>query len=349
MSHELILGWDLGGAHLKRASLDGAGRLLEAAQRPCPLWQGMDSLHRALREAWPRAARGARIWHALTMTGEMADCFADRQQGVRRLLAAFQAHSQAAPLWVYAGAQGWLAPEQAARTPAAIASQNWRARAQALARRLPAGLLVDIGSTTSDLVPWRSARVCARGQTDHERLACGELVYSGVVRTPLMALAVSAPVAGRDVPLMAERFATTADVYRLLGDLPRGADQQPSADGGPKTRAASRRRLARMVGCDARERAPAVWDALAGWFAQAQLAALERAARRVLRAARLPAAAPVVAAGVGEFLARRLARRLGRPCVGYAQALGLGRRSAAPLSWHAPALAVAVLLREARP
>jgi len=348
MSRDWILGWDLGGAHLKRAVLDGAGRLRQTTQIPCPLWQGLGSLHQALVRGAPRG-RFAGQRHALTMTGEMADCFADRGQGVRRLLAAFEAHRDGAPLWVYAGAHGWLTPEAAARSPAAVASQNWRASAEALARRRPTGLLVDIGSTTSDLVPWRGGRVRAQGTNDHERLVCGELVYSGVVRTPLMALAADVALAGRRVPLMAERFAVTADVYRILGGLPPGADQQPSADGAPKTRAASRRRLARMVGCDARERPAVVWDALAREFAEAQLAALERAARRVLRAARLPADAPLVAAGVGGFLVAQLARRLGRPAVDFACALGWGTRAARAASWHAPAAAVAVLLREAGP
>ena len=65
-----------------------------------------------------------------------------------------------------------------------------------------------------------------------------------------MALARRAPFAGHWVSLMAEHFATTADVYRLTGDLPEHADMLPSADHGAKNVAASARRLARMLGLD---------------------------------------------------------------------------------------------------
>jgi len=64
-----------------------------------------------------------------------------------------------------------------------------------------------------------------RGYADSERLQYGELVYSGVVRTSLMALATTAPFAGEWVGIMAEHFATTADVYRITGELPAYADQ----------------------------------------------------------------------------------------------------------------------------
>src|SRR5436305_1575238 len=85
------------------------------------------------------------------------------------------------------------------------------------------------------------------------RLACGELVYTGLTRSFLMSLCRMAPVAGAWTPLACEHFATSADVYRILGELPEDADQLPAADGRDKTIAASRARLARMVGRDAAE------------------------------------------------------------------------------------------------
>ena len=66
--------------------------------------------------------------------------------------------------------------------------------------------------------------------TDGERLTQGELVYTGVVRTPVMAIAHTAPFMGRMQRIAAERFATMADVWRLTGDLPDDADPYPAAD-----------------------------------------------------------------------------------------------------------------------
>ena len=73
-----------------------------------------------------------------------------------------------------------------------------------------------------------------------------------------MAITDAIEFEGLRIPLMAEHFATTADVYRLTGELDERHDQHPSADGAEKTLPGSARRLARMIGRDARERPIAV-------------------------------------------------------------------------------------------
>src|SRR4051812_26207955 len=82
------VGWDVGGAHVKACLLEGE-RIVDVAQWPCPLWRGLDQLDVALataRERWPQAW-DARTRHVATMTGEMVDLFADREEGVARLAA----------------------------------------------------------------------------------------------------------------------------------------------------------------------------------------------------------------------------------------------------------------------
>ncbi len=180
---------------------------------------------------------------------------------------------------------------------------------------LPRALLVDIGSTTADLIPIVEGRPAATGYSDAERLETGELVYTGVVRTPILAFATHAPWRGRRTALMAETFATAADIHRLTGDLPEGADQQHSADLKGKSLAETETRLARMVGRDRGEGTSEEWRALAAWFAEAQLRPLHDAASVLLSRPDLPADAPLVVCGAGRFLAERLAGRLGRAAV----------------------------------
>lgn len=343
---ETIMGWDVGGANLKVSWLDANGRLSGVRQEPCALWRGLPHLHAAMDAMLHSQPLRIPVAHAVTMTGEMTDLFDNRNKGVCTLVDALSQHLGNRRLGFYAGTAGWLSALAVKTRPQAAASFNWHASAQALANRMDAALFVDIGSTTTDIVPVRDGHVVAQGMCDSDRLALGELVYSGVVRTPLMALAPSAPVAGRNIPLMAELFATTADVYRLLGWLPDEADQHDTADSAPKTMRASRQRLARMVGCDAQDQPDSVWDALAMWFADTQLDILERASRQVLAVSDLPDDAPLVAAGVGSFVAERLAHRLGRQVWHYAVAVGLsGTAYAHWASWCAPAVAVALLYR----
>ena len=341
---ETVLGWDVGGAHLKVSCFGGDGALHDVRQQPCTLWRGVQHLHQAIDDALAGLSLRGPVAHAVTMTGEMADLFPTRDDGVRSLADAMERRLGGRRCGFYAGERGWLRAAAARLSPQLVASSNWHASASALASRIEHALFVDMGSTTVDIVAVSAGRVLAQGKRDSDRLASGELVYTGAVRTPLMALGERAPVAGRDVALMAELFATSADVYRVLGWLPDDADQHETADGAPKTAAASRQRLARMVGCDAEDHGVDTWEALAAWFSDVQLGRIEAAACRVLERSRLPAQAPVVAAGVGAFVVERLAHRLGRQVWPYCTALGL--RAQPALNWAdrcAPAVAVGLL------
>lgn len=345
------IGWDIGGAHVKLAALDAQGRLAAALQVPCALWRGLDQLDAALDQALSGLpdALGVELSgaaHAVTMTGELADVFVDRRQGVHDILARLSRRFAGRPLSVFAGRRGFMAPEQAMQFSSDVASANWLATAQWVAANLADALLVDIGSTTTDLVAVGVGRVQAGGHTDLQRLVSGELVYSGVVRTPLMALGDAVEFDGLRVPLMAEHFATTADVYRISGELDERSDQYPPPDGGAKTIEASARRLARMVGCDARERPGAVWHALAMSFRGAQLERIRRSAQQVLLQGEVTREAPLVAAGSGAFLVDELAQALRRPVVPFAQLVD-SSVTAPALAMCAPAVAVAALAHRA--
>ncbi len=340
MSPDGVIGWDLGGAHLKAAWVDGAGRLRRVLQRPCRLWQGWAELDTALREA-AEALPLARTAHAVTMTGELVDLFASRAEGVERLaqvaegLPGFGAR-------LYAGRAGFLEPAACRAHAREVASANWWATTQVVARRLPEGLAVDVGSTTSDVVAFAGTGVAARGYTDCERLATGELVYMGVVRTPLAAFADRAPLDGRWVALMAEPFATAADVYRLTGELPSDADQMETADGRGREPRDSARRVARMLGCDVDDASPETWRLVAGFFAERQRQRLQAACTLGLSRRQLSARAPLVGAGVGRFLVRVLAQRLERPYYDFSELIGAEPAAAD----CAPAVSIALLARE---
>ncbi len=338
------MGWDVGGAHLKAARVS-AGVLHSALQVPCRLWLGLSELSEALSQVTARL--GTAPLHAVTMTGEMADLFPSRAVGVGALVAEMRARLPRGELRFYGGARGLLDARDASRAAADVASANWRAPAEWAAGAVGDGLYLDIGSTTTDIVPFRGSKVAARGRDDTSRLVSGELVYSGVVRTPLLALAEAAPFAGQSVPLMAELFATSADVYRLTGQLPEACDQQPAADGGEKTPEASARRVARMVGRDLDDAAMAEWRHLAAWFAERQLRRIQDAAVRVLAREPMKPGATVVAAGVGCFLAPELARRLNLACLDFSDIVPAPGADPAWISACAPAVAVALLASNA--
>ncbi|MEJ1162103.1 hydantoinase/oxoprolinase family protein [Variovorax sp. CCNWLW186] len=304
----ITIGWDIGGAHVKACLLQG-GEVVDVAQWGCPLWQGLDHLARALQAARTRWPVFDTARHAVTMTGEMVDLFPDREAGVRGIAAALAAALPSRPgaLHFFAGDAGWCAPAQVTRHWEHIASANWLATARHAALVFPQGVLVDIGSTTTDLIAFGNERVLATSRTDAERLVSGELAYHGVVRTPVCALTQRIEWRGRASHVMNEFFATTADVYRLCGELDPAHDLYPSADNAAKSLAATRQRLARMVGLDERDASAEEWLELARAWRAAQVEAIGSQLRRVLAVHALSREAVIVSAGCGAFLVPDLA------------------------------------------
>ncbi|PPD42906.1 MAG: H4MPT-linked C1 transfer pathway protein [Methylocystis sp.] len=305
-----VIGWDIGGAHIKAARAEG-GELVAVSQRACAPHLGLAHLEAPLRETLQELGPAAR--HRVTMTAELSDAFEHRAHGVISVAAIVAREVGAADILFYAGARGFLLRADLHGAEGAVASANWRASAEYVAQLLPEALFIDIGSTTTDLVPIREARVAALGETDSARLSCGELAYAGFSRGAPQAYATRAPVDGQWTPLVNEAFASMADVRRVLGDLPEGecaGDLSPTADGRPKTVAAARARLARLIGRDTLGQAQA--HAFAAHLARMQMRAIEDQLALLASRGAVAPQAPIVGAGVGRSLAARLAAMQGR-------------------------------------
>ncbi|WP_207478760.1 hydantoinase/oxoprolinase family protein [Arenibaculum pallidiluteum] len=340
----MILGLDIGGAHLKAAWVRRDGRLIAAAQVPTPLWQGLGHLREGLSTILGGRTTPQRV--AVTMTGELVDLFEDRAAGVAGILEVLGPTLRGADVAVYRGVAGFLDIAETRGMEAQIASANWLATAHVVTRRADQGILVDIGSTTTDIVPFAAGMPRHAGTSDAERLERGELVYTGVVRTPVMAVTPKVPLRGLWRGVMAEYFATMADVHRLTGELPADADQHPTADGRDRSRLSSARRLARMIGADEAEGSATDWARLARYLADCQLRAIEDGLAQVTSRGDAAEDAPVVGAGVGRFLARRLADRARRPYLDYADLLAITPDLHEEAGRCAPAVAVAMLAAE---
>lgn len=334
-----IFGWDLGGANLKLAQME-EGRVIAVTQIPCPLLAEPSKFDRAVEEALEVCTPDAR--HAVTMTGELSDVFATRAEGVAYLVA-MMAKATGAETRFYSLRSGLINAEEAIEHWPEVASANWHASAT-LAASSGDGLLVDIGTTTTDLIPLKGGKAAAIGLTDGERLTEGELIYRGVVRTPVMAIARQAPFKGRMQGMAAERFATMADVYRLTGELPDDADPYPAVDQRGKSIEESADRLARMLGRDADEAEFIAWKALAHYVARRQLDQIEADAKLLFEREDLAADAPVIGAGCGRFLSQQLAKRLGRPYRDFAEIVDCEPETAALVAACAPAASIGLLV-----
>jgi len=332
-------GYDVGGAHLKVALAD-RGRILAVAQIVCPLWQGLDRLDAAFRQAAPFAARAPR--HAATMTGELCELFPDRTTGVLTLVDSIvRLLGSETRIWM--GPCGFGSAQDARQDPAMVASMNFLASAEVIAQQLGDALLVDMGSTTTDIIPIISGAPSARGLTDGERLATGELVYTGLTRTDVAAVAQKAVFRGREQRLAAG-FATMADVRRILGELPEGVDQHATADRRGTSVPESVARFARAFGRDSREAALSDWQEAARGVTNRQLISIVAACSDVIAATPVRSDAPLVVAGIGAPLLVVVAAHLGRPCRPFADLVHTADADVRVWATRcAPAVAVALL------
>ncbi len=334
-----VVGLDVGGAHLKVAVAEG-GRLVAVAQHVCPLWQGLAHLDAALAAASPLTAGAART--AVTMTGELSDLFASRREGVATLVARLSA-ALGADTRFWMGARGFGSADQATLSPELTGSTNFLATAALAGRRCADALLVDLGSTTTDIVPVTGGRPVPLGLTDAERQATGELVYTGFTRTAVMAVAGRAPFAGQWVTLAREYLATMADARRVLGTDLEAVDLHATADGRGKSVAESRQRLARMLGRDACDSDPDAWLPTAAYLRERQLCSIVDGCLQVLSRAAFDAEPTVITAGIGADDAAEVARRLGLMSQPFGALTGAPDALQLEATRSAPAAAVALL------
>ncbi|GGA58848.1 ATP synthase subunit C [Nitratireductor aestuarii] len=333
-----VVGFDIGGAHLKVVRVEH-GRVVAAMTVGMPLWMGMETLDAALHQS-RHLYEDAPVC-AFTMTGELSEAYPTRAEGVAGLLREIAQRFPTTRNLIYATRSGLVSVERAAEIPMEVASANWHATASLVGSLRPDALFVDMGSTTTDILRIRDGKVQASGYTDAERLAHGELVYTGFVRSFPIAVASEAPVRGRFTPLMNEYFASMSDVYRILGVLRDEDDQHRTADNGPKTVEASIARVSRLVGHDAGDLRDYEWRQIALWFAERQLRTIHDAA--ILVSGDLPDDAPLIGAGIGRWQVKRLAQRLDRKFIDFAELLPSEDSCRISASDAAPAAAVALL------
>ncbi|MDA1179760.1 MAG: H4MPT-linked C1 transfer pathway protein, partial [Planctomycetota bacterium] len=279
----------------------------------------------------------------LTMTGELADCFATKREGVAQIVGAAElACDLCGPLRVYGNDGAWHSATSAREQPHCVAAANWHALANWLGRSLDGqrGLLVDMGSTTVDLIPLTRKGPGSRGITDTQRLQYGELLYTGAVRSPICAVVRQLPYRGVDCPVAAELFATTLDAYLVLRRLPEDAQRCDTADGRPRTRNHAIARLARMLCADGQEFIEEDAIAAAEAVARAQTSAVAEALDWQMQRGNLNAKTLIVS-GEGEFVVRDALRQLGNPM----KTVSLSELWGNALSRVAPAYALAKLLQ----
>lgn len=288
----MILGIDIGGANTKVASSNG--KLIELHY--IPLWKNT-RLPEVLKDIAERL-KPEKV--GVVITGELADCFPDKETGISYIIGAVNnAFSDA----YFFDNNGVFTKEKKRE----LAAANWMASALLVGKEYKDCIFVDIGSTTTDIIPISKGKPLA-GRTDFERLKNDELVYTGILRTNIAAILETVALGGAASRISSELFAITADAYMLLGMISMEEYTCDTPDGAGKTLVDARRRLARVVCADMTEIGEKEIVLIAQQVMEKQVKDIMHALQDVAKRRSLNS---IVACGLGEFLAKKAGEELG--------------------------------------
>ena len=341
-----VIGFDVGGVNTKAAYVETeGGKVIElrTASEYFPAWRrSLEQLPVMLGGLLERLKGSSGLdGVGLTMTAELSDAYRTKREGVRHILGCMEQILEGVPGFVLDVDARLRTVEAARREPLAVAAANWAATGWMVSQRVRDCIVVDIGSTSTSIIPVVDGELAARGRNDLEKLMNGELVYTGSLRTNVAAIVDSISLRGGQARVSSELFAQSGDIHLILGNIGEDDYTVDTADGREKTRAESLARLARVVCADIemlRE------EEIVDIAEQVYNGQVEQVAGGLTQAyeglkpdfKREP---PVVVTGLGrEFLAKAAARR-----AGFKEIVNLGDMMGADAALVSPSVGVALM------
>jgi probable H4MPT-linked C1 transfer pathway protein len=314
-----VLGLDIGGANTKAAYLatkNGNVAEYKSALEYFPFWKrGSEQLCQMLSKIRGKVAGSAGLdCVAVTLTAELSDAYRTKREGVHHILNCVSHVFRGIDVLVLDADAGLRSVEAAKAEPLKVAAANWAATGWMVAQHLPNCVVVDVGSTSTSIIPIQNGAVAAEGKTDLEKLINGELVYTGSLRTNVAAIVSSIPVRGGTARISSELFAQSGDVHLLLGNVAPENYTAETADGKGKTPSDAVARLARVVCADVEMLSEQEIYTIAVTVYREQVKQIAEALNQVYSRwkGNPKRTIPAVVTGLGrEFLARKAAEKAG--------------------------------------
>ena len=248
----------------------------------------------------------------ITMTAELADAYRTKREGVNHILTQVEQTFPTTPKLVLDVETKLRTLQEARAEPLKVASANWAATGWMISLVKENCVIVDVGSTTTSIIPIAKGAISAESKNDLEKLINGELVYTGSLRTNVAATVNTIPVNGCIARVSSELFAQSADVHLILGNITEKEYTVETADCRDKTRNAALARLARVVCADSEMLSEKEIVGMAQYVYERQVEHITEALAKVYNRLNNNGAIPAVVTGIGRnFLARKAALQLG--------------------------------------
>ncbi len=313
-----VLGLDIGGANTKAAFVTTKNRavtVVEVALEYFPFWKrDSTQLCALLSDLRLRVCSTEPLdCVSVTITAELSDAYRTKREGIHHILDCITQTFVDVPVRVLGVDAALHSVEEAREAPLLVAAANWAATGWMVAQKVPDCVVVDVGSTSTSIIPIAGGKVVSEGKTDLEKLINGELVYTGSLRTNVAAIVASVPVRGGVARVASELFAQSGDVHLLLGHITPAEYTVETADGKGKTALDAAGRLARIVCADLDILSKKEVKQIAQYVHQQQVQQIAKALNQVYSrlSARLKMTPAIVVTGLGRnFLARKAAQAL---------------------------------------
>jgi (4-(4-[2-(gamma-L-glutamylamino)ethyl]phenoxymethyl)furan-2-yl)methanamine synthase len=250
-----VLGLDIGGANTKATFLktqNGAVKDIEVLLEYFPIWKdGKTQLPKFLEMLKTKLIGTEAVdGVGVTITAELSDAYKTKKEGINHVLDCVCHVFGVVPLFVLDVEANLLSVKEALEEPLRVASANWAATGWLVSKLVKDCVVVDVGSTSTSIIPIIAGKIGAEGKADLEKLQNGELVYSGSLRTNIATIVKKIPVKGKMTRVSSELFSQSGDVHLILGNITEKEYTGETCDGRGKTRNEAASRLARVVCAD---------------------------------------------------------------------------------------------------
>lgn len=250
-----VLGLDIGGANTKATYLKTKNATIQKFRTSLeyfPVWKNeKNRLTKVLQKLEKSLTNSSDLdGVGVTITAELSDAYLTKKDGINEILDRVADVFGDIPTFVLDVEAEMLSVEDARKEHLRVASANWAATGWMISQINRDCIVVDVGSTSTSIIPIVNGQVCAEGKTDLEKLQNGELVYSGSLRTNVATIVDRIPVGGIMTRVSSELFSQSGDVHLLLGNIEERDYTAETCDGRGKTRMEAAARLARVVCAD---------------------------------------------------------------------------------------------------
>ena len=312
-----VLGYDIGGANTKAAFIraqNGKLQDIHVDVEYFPVWREPEKLTSVLLMLKKRLGVNKLDGLGVTMTAELSDAYPTKREGVHQILACVKKAFPDVHIYVLNNDAKLESLIRAEENPFGVAAANWAATGWLVSQRIKDCVVIDVGSTSASIIPIVNGQVAARGKTDLDKLICGELVYTGSLRTNVAAIVHSVPVKNGVAGVASELFALSADVHLALGNITATQYTCETADGRGKSLPEALARLARVVCADMEILTQQEIINIAKYIYDKQVLQVAEGLNKVYSYTKKLASngVPVVVTGLGkDFLGKKAAENIG--------------------------------------